>query len=291
MYDFLLHVLVMTGIYAMIALALNIQSGWTGMLNFGHIAFVGIGAYTVGIANLWQWPLMLCLLGGLAFATVLALLMANLGKQLAADYWGIATLAIAEIVRMVMLNEDNLTGGAQGISNLAIKGLNTSADHFIFIVAIALGATILLCRRIYVSRFGRSLRLLREEPKLAMCLGYNIQSLKSQSLVISGLISTFAGMLLALYTNYVSPDYLLSSETFVIWSMVLIGGIGRISGVLLGALVMELLYNFIPFAKDIFTISSDMSGALRLGLVGFILLLSLMKKSDGLLPEKLRVLR
>lgn len=290
MYDFLLHVLVMTGIYAMIALALNIQSGWTGMLNFGHIAFVGIGAYTVGIANLWQLPLYICMAGGFALTILLALIMANLGKQLASDYWGIATLAIAEIVRMVMLNEDELTGGAQGISNLAIQGINTSANHFIFLVAFALLATVILCRRIYLSRFGRSLRLLREEPKLAMCLGYNIQSLKSQSLIISAVISAFAGMLLALYTNYVSPDYLLSSETFVIWSMLMIGGIGRISGVLLGTLVMELLYNFIPFAKDIFTISSDMSGALRLGLVGLILLISLMKKSDGLLPEKLRSL-
>jgi branched-chain amino acid transport system permease protein len=293
-FEFILHVIIMTGIYGLIALSLNIQAGWTGLLNFGHIAFVGIGAYSVGIGLMWDIPLVVSMLIGLGLSTLLALGIGLLGRKLAADYWGIATLAVAEIIRMIAFNEDSLTGGAQGISNLVVGGLNdtpNSATKFFFLVAAFLLITVLLCRQIYGSKFGRALRLIREEPQLAMCLGYNVLSVKCQALVLSGVISAIAGMLLALYMGYVSPDYLLSSETFVIWSMVIVGGIGRVSGVLIGTLIIELLYNFIPFAKDLFDISADTSGALRLGLIGFILLLCLLKKSDGLLPEQVRVIR
>jgi len=284
----------MAGIYGLIALSLNIQAGWTGLLNFGHIAFVGIGAYAIGIGLMWDVPLIISILFGLFLSACLALAIGFLGRKLAADYWGIATLAVAEIIRMIVFNEDDLTGGAQGISHLIVSGLNDSPDSaikFFFIVAVFLILTTMLCRQIYASKFGRSLRLIREEPQLATCLGYHVVFVKCQALVLSGIISAVAGMLLALYMNYVSPDYLLSSETFIIWSMVIVGGIGRISGVLVGALIIEVLYNFIPFAKDIFNISADTSGALRLGLIGFILLMCLLKKSDGLLPEKVREIR
>lgn len=294
MFEFLLHVIIMTGIYGLIALSLNIQAGWTGLLNFGHIAFVGIGAYSVGIGLMWDIPLPVAMLAGLAVAAVLALGIGILGRKLAADYWGIATLAVAEIIRMIAFNEDELTGGAQGISHIVVPGLNDTADSsfkFFIITAILLAGAALLCRQVYISKFGRALRLIREEPQLAMCLGYHVLSVKCQALVLSSVISAVAGMVLALYMSYVSPDYLLSSETFVIWSMVIIGGIGRVSGVLVGSLIIELLYNFIPFAKDLFDISADTSGAIRLGLIGFILLLCLLKKSDGLLPEQVREIR
>ncbi|RQW61372.1 branched-chain amino acid ABC transporter permease [Vibrio viridaestus] len=294
MFEFLLHVIIMTGIYGLVALALNIQAGWTGLLNFGHIAFVGIGAYAIGMGMMWDIPLLFSVLAGLVIAATLALAIGMLGRKLAADYWGIATLAVAEIIRMIAFNEDDLTGGAQGISHIVIRGFNdTAGSSYIFFVitAVLLCITALLCRQVYISKFGRALRLIREEPQLAMCLGYHVLSIKCQALVLSSIIGALAGMILALYMNYVSPDYLLSSETFVIWSMVIIGGIGRVSGVLVGSLIIELLYNFIPFAKDIFNISADTSGAIRLGLIGFILLLCLLKKSDGLIPEQVREIR
>jgi branched-chain amino acid transport system permease protein len=153
-------------------------------------------------------------------------------------------------------------------------------------VAIVAGISLRLGR----SRFGRALRLLREQPQLATCLGYHLQWLKCQTLMCSAAIAAFAGILLAYYTSYVSPDYLLSSETFLIWSMVMIGGIGNVAGILLGVVVVESLYNLIPFAKDWLHISSDMTGALRLGLVGIILLGCLLQRAGGLLPERLRVI-
>ncbi|KAA8998483.1 branched-chain amino acid ABC transporter permease [Affinibrenneria salicis] len=292
MSDFLLHLISITGIYALIALALNIQAGYAGLLNFGHIAFVGIGAYSAGIGTQLGLPFVQASLIGIVVAMLVGAGMAALGRQLAADYWGIATLAVAEIIRTVAINEDQLTGGAQGLGNIVAPWSTGSQqqDSLIFTVVILLALLLvaLMSLRLGKSRFGRALRLMREQPQLATCMGYPLQWLKCRALMCSAAIGAGAGVLLAYYTSYVSPDYLLSSETFLIWSMVMIGGLGNVAGVLLGVLVVQCLYSFIPFAKDIFNISSDITGALRLGAVGVMLLACLLGRAGGLLPERLR---
>ncbi|AUH02313.1 branched-chain amino acid ABC transporter permease [Pectobacteriaceae bacterium CE70] len=294
MFDFLLHIITIAGIYALVALSLNIQAGYAGLLNFGHIAFVGIGAYAAGIGAQLGIPFVLSGAIGIGLAMLSGAGMAVLGRQLAADYWGIATLAVAEIIRIVIINENELTGGAQGIGNIAAPWSSGSqqSDSIIFAIVILLVLLLvtLLSLQIGKSRFGRALRLMREQPQLATCMGYHLQWLKCQTLMCSAAIGALAGILLAWYTSYVSPDYLLSSETFLIWSMVMIGGIGNVAGVLIGVLVVESLYNFIPFAKDMFHISSDITGALRLGMVGVILLGCLLGRAGGLLPERLRII-
>jgi branched-chain amino acid transport system permease protein len=292
--EFLLHILCIAGIYAMVALALNLQAGYAGLLNFGHIAFVGIGAYAIGLGSQFSLPLYLVIPAGIALAMLVAAAMALLGRQLAADYWGIATLALAEIVRICIVNEDQLTGGSQGIGGISAPWATGSEqqDVLLFSALILLCLTLctLISLRFGTSRFGRALRLMREQPQLAMCMGYSLLWLKCRALMCSAVMCAIAGMLLAWYTNYVSPDYLLSSETFLIWSMVMIGGIGNVRGVLLGVLVVEGLYNFIPFARDLLHMSSDLTGALRLGLVGLVMLVGLLLRPGGLLPEKLRIL-
>lgn len=294
MSEFLLHILCLAGIYAIVALALNLQAGYAGLLNFGHIVFVGTGAYAIGLGSNFGLSLWLVIPIGLLCAIVISALMTLLGRQLTADYWGIATLALAEIIRIAVVNEDTLTGGAQGIGGLSAPWSTgeTVTDTRIFAVIILLSVIVatLVSLRIGASRFGRALRLMREQPQLAICMGYALPWLKCRALMSSAVMCCLAGMLLAWYTDYVSPDYLLSSETFLIWSMVMIGGIGNVRGVLLGVLLVEGLYNFIPFAKDYFRISSDLTGALRLGLVGLALLLCLLTRPGGLLPEKLRTL-
>ena len=294
MSEFLLHIFCIAGIYAMIALALNLQAGYAGLLNFGHIAFVGIGAYAIGIGSQFSLSLWLVIPAGILLSTGVAAAMALLGRQLSADYWGIATLALAEIIRIAVINEESLTGGGQGIGNIIAPWSTGAGAHdvgiFTLIIVLCIAACTLISLRLGRSRFGRALRLMREQPQLAMCMGYSLLWLKCRALMCSAVMCAVAGMLLAWYTNYVSPDYLLSSETFLIWSMVMIGGIGNVRGVLAGVLVVEGLYNFIPFAKDWLHMSSDLTGALRLGLVGLVMLTGLLLRPGGILPEKLRIL-
>jgi branched-chain amino acid transport system permease protein len=293
-FEFLLHILCIIGIYAIVALALNLQAGYAGLLNFGHIAFVGIGAYAIGVGTQFDISLWVVIPAGILVAMLVGAMMAALGRQLSADYWGIATLALAEIIRIAIINEDQLTGGAQGIGGITAPWAtnNQLTDELLFAALIFAGVLLstLISVRFAQSRFGRALRLLREQPQLAICMGYSLPWLKCKALMCSAVMCAGAGMMLAWYTDYVSPDYLLSSETFLVWSMVMIGGIGNVRGVLLGVVMVEGLYNFIPFAKDYLQISSDLTGALRLGLVGLVMLICLLSRPGGILPEKLRIL-
>lgn len=292
MFDFLISILTMGGIYAIMALGLNIQAGYGGLLNFGQVAFAGIGAYATGIAHARGWPIFVGIPLGVIVATALGWCVGRLGRQLAADYWGIATLAVAEIVRTVATNESWLTGGANGIT--AIPGLFDSVRRpwndvmFMVLVLFAVAVVAWLSTRLSDGRFGRAIRLMREQPQLATCLGYDLLSLKTRTVMISAAVTALAGSLYAHYLNFAGPEFLLASETFVLWTMVMIGGIGRTAGVLLGVALLQAVYALVPFAKDVLGFNSDLAGALRLGAIGLILLICLMWRREGLLPEKLR---
>jgi branched-chain amino acid transport system permease protein len=159
---------------------------------------------------------------------------------------------------------------------------------FLALVLGVLAIAALATSRLANGRFGRALRLMREEPSLATCMGYDLRSLKSRAIVASAALTALAGSLYAHYMSFVGPDYMLASETFLLWTMVMIGGLGNTAGVLVGVLLVQAAYALVPFAKDYFHFSSDLAGALRLGLIGAILLVCLMWRSEGLVPEKLR---
>lgn len=292
MYDFLIFTVTIAGIYAIMALGLNVLAGYSGLLNFGHIAFAGIGAYATGIAHARGWPVLVGIPLGMIAAMILGVAMARMGRRLAADYWGIATLAVAEILRTVALNEDALTGGANGIAG--IPGLFESmpgqwGQFYFTVLVLALVVLIaILSVRLGDGRFGRALRLMREQPALTACMGYDLLKLKTHALMCGGAITALAGSLYAHYFNFAGTEFMLAAETFVLWTMVMIGGIGRTGGVILGVVLVQAVYAFVPFLRDMLGFGSDVAGALRLGLIGTLLLLCLMWRREGLLPEKLR---
>lgn len=292
MFDFIVSSLTVAGIYGLMALGLNLQAGYAGLLNFGHIAFAGLGAYATGIAIQSGQPPVLGAALGVGLACALGWAIARLGRQLASDYWGIATLAIAEILRTVATNEGWLTGGAQGISAIPslFEGWSRPWDAVGFMLAVfaVLALAAWACTRLGDGGFGRALRLMREEPALARCMGYDLKSLKTRAILAGAALTAIAGSLYAHYMSFVGPDYLLAAETFLLWTMLMIGGIGNTVGVLVGVLLVQAAYAAVPFAKDYFHLDSDVSGALRLGLIGLILLACLLWRSEGLVPEKLR---
>ncbi|CAD6550308.1 hypothetical protein LMG27952_04993 [Paraburkholderia hiiakae] len=292
MYSFLLHVATLSCIYALLALGLNLQAGFAGLLNFGFVAFVGVGAYVSAIASSHGYPVPFGMLAGIVVAMIVGYVMARLGRNLASDYWAIATLAVAELIRTVALNENWLTGGAQGISGVpAIFGSAAGVQYDLSFFLLALAMVVIafsVCTRLTRGRFGRAIRLMREEPALATSLGYQLVPLKVKATVTSAAIASVGGSLLAHYMSFVGPDYMLSSETFLVWTMVMIGGLGNNVGVVLGALLVEAVYSAVPFVKDYLDISSDIAGAVRLGTIGVVLLVCLLARPGGLLPEKIR---
>jgi branched-chain amino acid transport system permease protein len=275
----------------MIGLGLNLQAGYAGLVNFGFVAFVGLGAYAAGIATNAGWPIALGVLAGVASAAFLAVLMSRLGRNLSADYWGIATLALAEILRTVALNESELTGGAQGIGGINGPFTRLSTRHadaaFLTLAVVCLTLCFIASKRLSSGRFGRALKVMREQPALATCFGYNLIHLKTQASVAAAIPAALAGALLTYYTSFVGPDSMLASETFLIWTLVMIGGLGNGLGVICGAIVVQIVYSSVPFLKDILGIGSDLAGAMRLGIVGVLLLACLIWRPRGLVPERL----
>lgn len=291
MFEFLIHVSTMACLFGLLALSLNLQVGFAGLVNFGHIALFGCGTYGAAIAFANQWgPVAGLLLGGTA-AALLALAFARLGRNLGADYWGIATLSIAEILRTFATNEQWLTGGAQGIHGLPMLFGSLPAPWgplaTLALCAVLLAACWALCQRLVNGRYGLALKLLREEPQLASSLGYDLAALRRTPLVISGLIAAVAGFLFAHYATFVGPDQLYSAETFLIWSMLIVGGLGNNLGAVAGAFLMQFLLAYMPFVKDALGLPSEFVAAMRLTLVGGGLLAFLLWRTQGLIPERI----
>jgi branched-chain amino acid transport system permease protein len=289
-FDFLIHVISIAFIYGILALSLNLQAGYMGLMNFGLVAIFGCGVYGAGLIHYFGFPVFLGLPLALVFAVAMALFFARLGRRLSSDYWGIATLSVAEIVRIFVTNLEGLTGGAQGISGLPLLFADLRPWDGVARLLLFGGVLVLawwLCERLVRSNFGLGMKLIREEPQLARSLGYDIDHIRSVVLVISALLAAVAGVLYAHYLSFVGPELLVAPETFLIWSMVIVGGIANNRGVVLGAIVMQFMMAYVPFVKDYFELPSDFVAAARLVLTGGVILAFLLLRPQGIFPERI----
>ncbi|MGZ4506510.1 MAG: branched-chain amino acid ABC transporter permease [Blastococcus sp.] len=292
MLDFALYVGTVAAIYALFALSLNLQAGVTGLLNFGHVAFFGVGAYASGIVALHGGSWLLGIVVGVVVSSLLGAAIGRLGRTLAADYWAIVTLAVAECLRLVVLNEDELTGGPQGISGIAgpfssLTGLSGALSWLVLCVVLA-ALAYLVAETLTGMQFGRVLRLVREEPMLAASLGHNITAQKMRVLAVAAPIAAIGGSIYTLYISYIGPNQLLPIETFLVFTMLIIGGIGNSRGAVAGAVIIQLIYAGSRFLKDVLPIPDQSASAIRLLIVGLVLTAFLMTRPDGLFAEKLR---
>ncbi|CAM5397378.1 branched-chain amino acid transport system permease protein [Aquamicrobium terrae] len=291
MFEFLIHVAIMACLYGLLALSLNLQVGFAGLVNFGQVILFGCGTYGASIAFSHQLGPVAGIALGVAFALLVAVAFARLGRNLGADYWGIATLAVAEVLRILANNETWLTGGAQGVGGIPLLfgGMPRPAGPMATLglcLALLLAAW-WLCSRLTGSRYGLALKLMREEPQLAVSLGYDLSVLKTQTLMVAAVMAALSGFVFAHYITFVGPDQLVASETFLIWAMVIIGGSGNHLGAIVGAFLMQFLFAFVPFVKDAFQLPSEYVAAMRLTLVGGGLLAFLMWRTQGLVPERI----
>lgn len=292
MSDFLLHVLIVAAIYGIVSISLNFQAGISGMMNFGQIAFFGIGGYAAAISASagYSAPAGVCI--GIAVAAVAGALVGRLGRNLEAEYWAIATLGIAEIFRIVLINEGWATGGAGGIG--APVRLFPSLEgraQLLAVLALAmvcLFVCLAIVRRLTERQFGRMMRLLREQPDLSVSFGHDIVACKVRAMAIGAAIAALGGALSTYYIAYISPGDLLPFGTFLIWTMVIIGGIGNHWGAVLGAFVVQFIFVGALFLKDALGFPSELAGALRMMIVGMLLLTFLMTRPEGAIPERLR---
>jgi branched-chain amino acid transport system permease protein len=259
-----LHVLILTGIFIIAAMSLNLLLGYTGQLSLGHVAFFGIGAYVSSLVSLGfevhllpNWvvslepkPVWLAMLCGVALAGLSGWVIGRVSFKVRGAYFVIVTVSFAEVVRLVALNWVELTQGPMALNNLpalrlAIPGvaelafLRKSANYWLTLIVAVL--CYVLIRRLVHSRAGRAMVALRENEPLATSVGIDVTHYLVLATVVSAAMAGAAGVLYAHYVRIVDPDVFLFIYTVTMVIMVISGGKGTQAGPIVGGLIFGLL--------------------------------------------------
>ena len=253
-------------IYAMAAVGLNVHFGYTGLMNFGQVGFMAAGAYGVGVTVFWlDWSFWIGLLFVFVYAGVLALLLGIPTLRLRADYLGLVTIAASETIRLFARSRvmKPVTGGVEGIDKFAEPFYNLSPfelgkfyalgpfkylgrDIWVLCVGWALLVLVtLMVQALMRSPWGRTLRAIREDEDAARALGKNAYYFKMQSLMLGGLIGALAGLIQVIQKSSVQADTFNPVITFTIWTILIIGGPGRVWSPIVGSSIYWTLIVFV----------------------------------------------
>ncbi|WP_419003540.1 branched-chain amino acid ABC transporter permease [Bilophila wadsworthia] len=276
------EVAVNVGLYALLALSLNVILGQAGIFHMGHAAFYAVGAYVTAILNThYQIPILLLIPVAGAAAALFALIVARPIIHLRGDYLLIVTIGIVEIVRIALINDVfGLTGGANGIFGIArpeLFGIKIrKAIQFYYLIWIMVGLTVLLFHWLSESRFGRALNCIKEDDTAAEGCGMDVAHLKLMAFVIGAFWAGMAGNLFAAKMTIISPSSFTFWESVVVFAVVILSGGSQI-GVLLGTfLIVALPEMFRDFASA------------RMLVFGLAMRIMMVVRPQGLLPPSPR---
>jgi branched-chain amino acid transport system permease protein len=261
---YILHVLIVTGIFIIAAMSLNLLLGYTGQLSLGHVAFFGIGAYVSSLVALGfevhllpNWlvtlqpkPVWFAMLCGIVLAGACGWVIGKVSFKVRGAYFVIVSVSFAEVVRLVALNWVELTQGPMALNNipalrLGVPGafelsfLRKPANYYLVLVVAVL--CYVLIRRLVASRAGRAMIALRENEPLATSVGVDVTRFLVLATVISAAMAGAAGALYAHYVRIVDPDVFLFIYTVTMVIMVISGGKGTLAGPIVGGLIFGLL--------------------------------------------------
>ena len=284
--NYLWHILNMVGIYAMLAMSLNLAAGYGGLLSLCHAAFYGLGAYVTTLlmlsAGLNFFPALGCAILLTAF---LSLLIAVPSLRLRGDYFVLATLGFQIIVFAVLYNWVGLTRGPYGITGIPVPeifGIEiNSVARFLVFTAVVSGISMAILRLLAHSPFGRVLRAVRDDELAAAALGKNVTMLKTVAFVLAAAFAAIPGALFAGYMRYIDPTGFTLTESIFILSMVVIGGAGSFWGPLVGAVLLVLL----PEALRFLQMPDSVAANLRQVVYGLLLIVLMRFRPQGLMGE------
>lgn len=288
---YLISIFSMVGIYALFALGLNLQWGFCGLINFGHIAFSAVGAYTAVILNISGIPLFFSVITGLITAGFLGGLLTLPAIRLKADYLAILTLGFSEVIRYVLVNEIWLTGGPSGLTGFSLPFRSIiPSDHynlfFLGLLWLLVLTAFLLLQKLVNSPWGRILKSIREDEKVAEIVGKNVTFYKMQAFIIGSVLAGLSGIMLAFYHSFISPDYYYPIETFYGWIIIILGGSANNKGTLLGAVILWIFLNGTRFLTPLVPLPDFTFSALRMALIGLLLVVMMLYRPQGILGNK-----
>jgi branched-chain amino acid transport system permease protein len=311
-------------LYVMLALGLNIVVGYAGLLDLGYVAFYAVGAYMFALlasphlADNFEWikaafpngfhtPIWLVIPLAALLAGVAGVVLGAPTLKLRGDYLAIVTLGFGEIIRVFMNNLEypiNITNGPRGISqidSMRMFGLDFGKSHEVFgltitsvmmyyyLFLVLVIATVVICQRLADSRIGRAWMAIREDEIAAKAMGLNTRNLK---LLAFGMGATFGGVsgaMFAAFQGFVSPESFSLMESVMIVAMVVLGGIGHLPGVILGAVLLSALPEVLRWVSGVFDLQSITGGRLdasilRQLLIALAMIAIMLARPRGLWP-------
>lgn len=250
-----LRVIIMVFIYTILALGLNIITGYTGQLSLGNVSFFAIGAYISAIIVKNGVPFILGLVIAGVIAGIFGLLLGLPTLRLSGTYLAITTLGFGEIIRMVLLNWDSVTNGPLGISRIPkpnILGITFSlGNNGIYYLVLVVTILVLLANyNIINSKVGRAFIAIKEDELAAIFMGIDTFKAKRIAFIISSFLSGIAGSLYAHMLGYIDPQTFTFDTSIMIVSIVILGGMGSLRGPIIGAAILVVFPEVLRFLSE-----------------------------------------
>ncbi|MGH8620107.1 MAG: ABC transporter permease subunit [Burkholderiales bacterium] len=301
-------------LFVLLAIGLNIVVGYAGLLDLGYVAFFAVGAYTYALLASshfgLHWPFWVLVPLSALVAAGFGLLLGAPTLRLRGDYLAIVTLGFGEIIRIFLNNLNrpvNITNGPQGITlidPLKIGDFSLAVSHtlgpftfpavhsYYFVFLACAGLSIVISRRLEDSRLGRAWIAIREDEVAAKAMGINTRNVKLAAFAMGATFGGVAGALFAAFQGFISPESFTLLDSIMILCMVVLGGMGNVSGVVLGAILLTALPEALRYVGPlqqalvgrVLVEPSD----LRMLLFGLALVLMMLLRPAGLWPSRLR---
>jgi branched-chain amino acid transport system permease protein len=302
-------------LFVLLSLGLNIVVGFAGLLDLGYVAFYAVGAYVYALLASphfgIHWPFWAILPIGAAVAALFGVLIGAPTLKLRGDYLAIVTLGFGEIVRIFLNNLSrpvNITNGPQGIARIdpiRVGGIDFSkTDAFLglafsgpikyyYLLLVVMLAVIFVCLRLQNSRIGRAWEAIREDEVAARAMGIDTTRLKLLAFAMGATFGGVAGGMFSAIQGFVSPESFVLVESIMVVSMVVLGGMGNVWGVVLGALLLSFVPEFLRFTvepaqRELFGRTLIEPEVIRMLIFGFALVLVMVLRPGGLWPSAVR---
>ena len=299
-FNYILFIGILAGIYAILSLGLNIQWGLSGLFNIGIVGFFAIGAYSFGIISAkasnyhlggYEMPIIIGALGAMLITAIFAFAIAKLCLRLRSDYLAIATIGLAETIRLFLKSETWLSGGPRGITGIPrpfsdLTYTESQIAFFLFVVLMVYIAYYLLQKQL-TSPWGRMMRAIRDNEISARSIGKDIEARRLHAFILGCVLMSVSGILFAMFNRSITPEAMDPIHiTFLIWVMLILGGSGNNKGAILGALIVTSLWSMSEIITDQLPREIAIQAKyFRVFLVGLVLQLILRFRPEGLLPE------
>ncbi|HMO17791.1 MAG TPA: branched-chain amino acid ABC transporter permease [Oligoflexia bacterium] len=285
--DYIIHLIILVGLYLILAQSYNLTFGLGRLLNLAHIASYAIGAYATAILITdYSMSFFLALVSGMLLSTLFALIIGAVSLRLDDDYFAIGTLSFSFVISAILINFKSLTRGVLGIPGIPRPEFDSGgvADNsqFLGFVILLVFFTLSIIWFLFQSRLGRSLRMQSEHVPATQALGVSIYNTRSFSFAVSSAFAAMAGSLFAVYITYVDPSSFALHEMVFVLSIIIIGQPGSFWGVIASTIFLVLLPEPLRFIE----ISPSILGPMRQLLYSSILFVTVLIRREQIFPLK-----